>query len=147
MFRSRLTPFFLLKSSNRKALRDLAQTASSGSVIYEETSRRFFSSGIARTIFHNFRSHFSPKVSSFLYLFFFPFLIIMKILCFLSPDLETLLPIMLCFFVYLVPFVYGKLELRFIKFGILPQFLHLFLGNENNVHILLFNCRLAVSTS
>ncbi|EXB51058.1 Cytochrome c oxidase assembly protein COX15 [Morus notabilis] len=61
MFRSRLTPFFLFKSSNRKALRDLAQTASSGSVIYEETSRRFFSSGIARTIFHNFRSHFSPK--------------------------------------------------------------------------------------
>ncbi|POO02882.1 COX15/CtaA family [Trema orientale] len=55
MFRSRLTPFLLLKS-NRKALCNLTETTSR--VLNEEASR-FFSLGIARRVFHNIRS--SPK--------------------------------------------------------------------------------------
>ncbi|GMN59897.1 hypothetical protein TIFTF001_028988 [Ficus carica] len=60
LFRSRLTPFLLLKSS-RKALCNLSQTTSCDSVVCEEACGRLFSAGIARTILHSSRSHTTSK--------------------------------------------------------------------------------------
>ncbi|KAL5547239.1 hypothetical protein UlMin_006926 [Ulmus minor] len=63
MFRSRLTPFLLLKS-NRKALYNLTRTTSPR-VLNEEVSR-FFSSGITRKFLQNFRyfpkGHYVPSL-------------------------------------------------------------------------------------
>ncbi|KAL5550373.1 hypothetical protein UlMin_000549 [Ulmus minor] len=63
MFRSRLTPFLLLKS-NRKALCNLTRTTSPR-VLNKEVSR-FFSSGITRRFLQNFRyfpkGHYVPSL-------------------------------------------------------------------------------------